>query len=141
MGELLRSAYAKRLVSLVHARLRPVTVDMHRWSVNLPGACEALGHWTATLEPFIADGTLEPIVVADLDLVNIFGNDEWPSTRKALQRHFPRSLRPTGNTSRTLSPSFPQAPAGAPTLVPSRETFRTLSSALVQGTARAEGPH
>ena len=46
-GEHLRSAYAKRLVSLVHARLRPVTVDStggasicqlpaRRWDIGRP---------------------------------------------------------------------------------------------------------
>ena len=45
MGEFLRSAYAKRLVSLAQARLRPVALNMHQWGGNLPG--EALGHWRA----------------------------------------------------------------------------------------------
>ena len=74
---------------MVQDRLRPVTLDTHQWSVNLSGAC-ALGRWMATLEPLVADGTLEPMVVGDIDLVNI-GNVEWPTIRKALQRHFPEA--------------------------------------------------
>ena len=79
---------------MVQDRLRPVTLDSYQWSVNLSGACEALGRWMATLEPLIADGTLEPMV-GDIDLVNMFGNVEWPSIRKALQRHFPEACAST----------------------------------------------
>ena len=46
---------------------------------------------------------------------------------------------PTGNTSRTPLPSFPQAPGGAQTAAPSKEVlFGTTPNELVQGTARAE---
>ena len=44
--------------------------------MNLRGAGEALGHWRGTLEPLIAVGTLEQMVVADLYLVNMIGNVE-----------------------------------------------------------------
>ena len=81
---------------------------MHQRSVNLRGA--------GALE-----GTLEPMVVADLHQVNMFGNIEWPSTRKDPQRR---------NISRTLSPSFSWAPAGAPTVELSRATCLVPSPAL-----------
>ena len=91
MGEFLRSAYAKRLVNLSQVHLRTKTLHMHQWGVNLPGACEALCHWRGTIEPLVLNGTLEPLVAADLDLVNMFGNAEWPHIRAALCTHFPEA--------------------------------------------------
>ena len=91
MGEFLRSAYAKRLVNLAQVHLRTKTLHMHQWGVNLPGACEALCHWRGTIEPPVLNGTLEPLVAADLDLVNMFGNAEWPDIRAALRTHFPEA--------------------------------------------------
>ena len=85
MGEFLRSAYAKRLVNLSQVHLRTKTLHMHQWGVNLPGACEALCHWRGTIEPLVLNGTIEPLVAADLDLVNMFGNAEWPHIRAALR--------------------------------------------------------
>ena len=87
-GEFLRSAYAKRLVNY----LRTKTLHMHQWGVNLPGACEALCHWRGTIEPLVLNGTLEPLVAADLDLVNMFGNAEWPHIRAALRTSFSRGV-------------------------------------------------
>ena len=91
MGEFLRSAYAKRLVNLSQVHLRTKTLHMHQWGVNLPGACETLCHWRGTIEPLVLNGTLEPLVAADLDFVNMFGNDEWPHIRAALRTHFPEA--------------------------------------------------
>ena len=62
---------------------------MHQWGISLPGACEGLCHWRGTVEPMVANGTLKPLVAADLDLVNTFGNAEWPCIRQALRMHFP----------------------------------------------------
>ena len=45
-------------------------------------------HWRSTLEELILAGKLEPMVVADLDMVNMFGTVEWPSSRDALSEHF-----------------------------------------------------
>ena len=91
MGEFLRSAYAKRLVNLSQVHLRTKTLHVHQWVVNLPGACEALCHWRGTIEPLVLNGTLEPLVAADLDLVNMFGNAEWPHILAALRTHFPEA--------------------------------------------------
>ena len=67
---------------------------------------------------------MEPMAVADFDLVNMFGNVELLSVRKSPSSvTFPRpALGPTGDSRRTLSLSFPQAQAGAPIVSPSRET-------------------
>ena len=87
MGELLRSASAKRLVNQHQVILRSKILRMHQ-GISLPGACEGLCHWRGTIEPVAASGTLEPLVAADLDLVNMFGNAEWPRIRQALRMHF-----------------------------------------------------
>ena len=79
MDELLRSAYAKQLVNQHKVVLRSKVLHMHQRSISLPGACE----------PMAANGTLEPLVAADLNLVNMFGNAEWPRIRQALRTHFP----------------------------------------------------
>ena len=44
------------------------------------GVCEGLCHWRDTIQPLAAKGTLEPLVAADLDLVNMFGNAECPAS-------------------------------------------------------------
>ena len=90
-------------------------------SSHASGAGEALCHWRGTIEPMVANGTLEHLVTS-LDLVNMFGNVGWPCIRKALRPHFPEAL-PTelsGSISQTPSP----LPTGAssPTGVRSRET-------------------
>ena len=64
IGELLRSAYAKQH----QVKLRTKALHVHQWSVSLPDACEALCRWRGTIEPMVANGTLEPLVAADLDL-------------------------------------------------------------------------
>ena len=51
---------------------------MHQWGINRRG----------TIEPLAANGTLVPLVAADLDLVNMFGDAEWPRIREALRTHF-----------------------------------------------------
>ena len=69
---------------------------MHRWGISLPGACEGLCHWHGTIQPLVANGTLEPLVAADLDLVNMSGNAEWLCIREALRTHFPEAAAWTG---------------------------------------------
>ena len=104
---------------------------MYQWGVNLPGACDALGHW-------IADGTLQPVMVADLDLVNMFGNVEWPSIRKALQRYFPEACAWTDWQHQ--EDSVTQAPAGLSWGTNrGAEQGDVFGTALILGTARAEG--
>ena len=49
---------------------------MRQWSLSLPGACEGPCHWRGTIEPLAANGMLEPLVSANLDLVKVFGNAE-----------------------------------------------------------------
>ena len=66
----------------------PRLCAQHQWSISLPGAWKALCHKRSTIEPMVASGTLELLVAADLDLVNMFGNAEWPRIRRALRTHF-----------------------------------------------------
>ena len=58
----------------------------------MPGAVEALSHWRVTIEELITTGVLEPMVAADLGLVNMCGNVEWPNIQDALNKHFPEAL-------------------------------------------------
>jgi hypothetical protein len=88
MGEFIRSSYAKHLVHKNRAKLRTTLIGMHQWGIGTPGSCEALVHWRSTLEELILAGKLEPMVVPDLDMVNMFGTVEWPSIRDALSEHF-----------------------------------------------------
>ena len=139
MGEFLRSAYAKRLVNLSQVHLRTKTLRMHQWGVNLPGACEALCHWRGTIEPLVLNGTIEPLVAADLDLVNMFGNAEWPHIRAALRTHFPEASSWTEwqhqSNSVTTLPSGCEfsTDRGAE----QGDVLGTIQSALVLGDARA----
>ena len=48
------------------------------------GFCHLLG----TIEPMVANGAVEPLVAADLDLVNMCGNAEWPCIRQANRTQF-----------------------------------------------------
>ena len=58
----------------------------------MPGACEAMVHWRSTVKQAACEGLIEPIVMFDLDLVNMFGTAEWPSVREALAAHFDEAL-------------------------------------------------
>ena len=92
MGEVLRSAYAKHLVHKHRGRLQVTCLKMHQWGVGMPGSAEALSHWRCTIEELIRDGTIEPMLATDLDLVNMFGSVEWPAIRVALGEHLPEAL-------------------------------------------------
>jgi hypothetical protein len=47
-----------------------------------------MGHWRATVESLILDGTLPALVAADIDLANMFGTCEWPAIRAAINDEF-----------------------------------------------------
>ena len=53
MGEILRSAYARRLVNQHQVVLRSKALRMHQWGISLPGACEGLCHWRGNIEPLV----------------------------------------------------------------------------------------
>ena len=44
------------------------------------------------IEELIVAGALEPMIAADLDMVNMFGNAEWPFHQGCLAEPFSRSL-------------------------------------------------
>ena len=131
MGELLRSAYAKRLVNQHQVILRSKVLRMHQWRISVPGACEGLCHWRGTIEPLAANGTLEPPVAADLDLVNMYGKAEWPRIHPKLQRG------PSGNIKPTPSLPSPREPPSPPNRgAEQSDVLGTIRSALVLGQAR-----
>ena len=105
--------------------------------ISLLGACEGLCRWRGTIEPLAANGTLEPLVAADLDLVNMFGNAEWSCIRAALRIHFPEAAAWTEwrNTKPIPSPTSPRELPSPPT--EQGDVLGTIQSALVLGQARA----
>ncbi len=88
MGELLRSSYAKRTLAKHGKKLRPTLRSMHQWGIGIPGSVEAMVHWRGTVEELVKDGHLQPMVAIDVDLVNMFGNAEWPQIREAINEFF-----------------------------------------------------
>ena len=136
MGEFLRSAYAKRLVNLSQVHLRTKTLHMHQWGVNLPGACEALCHWRGTIEPLVLNGTLEPLVAADLDLTCL-ATLSGPTSEPLCVLTFPRPLPGlSGSISLTPLPLCPLAVSFPLIAALNRAMFLAPSSALVLGDAR-----
>ena len=88
MGELIRSSFGKRYVREYAPRIRTAMAVQHQWGISVPGACEGLSHWRGTVEDMARQGQLGPVVVADLDQVNMFGNAEWPAIRDAVDASF-----------------------------------------------------
>ena len=133
MGDILRSAYAQRLVNQHQVIPRSKVLRMHQWSISLPGACEGLCHWRGTTEPMVANGTLEPLVAADLDL-----SRRVACIRQALRTHFPEASAWTEWQHQAESVTFLTTGAAFAT---NRETEQgdvldTIGSALVLGQAR-----
>ena len=89
MGEFLRSSYAKRYGKKYGPLCRRRFRQEHQWAVSVPGACEALCHWRSTVEELARTGVIEPVVAADLDMVNFFGSCEWSDIRDALGQDMP----------------------------------------------------
>eukprot|EP00973_Karenia_brevis_P021040 2894177-Karenia_brevis.AAC.1 len=104
----------------------------------MPGSVEALSHWRTIIEELIKDGTLEPMVAADLDLVNMFGNTEWPAIRQSVEKHFAEALSWT--QWQHEEQSVATLPSGA-TFSTNRgaeqgDVFGSVQSALTLGDAR-----
>ena len=78
-------------------------------------------------------------MTADLDLVNMFGNAEWPCIRAALRAHFPRAAAWT--EWQHQADSVTTLPTGASFatnwVVEQGDVLGTIQSALVLGQARA----
>ena len=122
MGEFLRSCYVKQLVHQHRVKLRQTCLGMHQWGIGLPGAVEALAHWRGTIEELIFAGDLEPMIAADLDLINMFGNAEWPAIRSAAIISKKRLPGQAGITFKCPPPSYLLVPNSQPTGVPSKAT-------------------
>ena len=86
----------------------------------------------------VLNGTLEPLVAADLDLVNMFGNAEWPHIRAALRTHFPEAS--TWTEWQHQSDSVTTLPSGRAFSTDrgaeQGDVLGTIQSALVLGDAR-----
>ena len=64
--------------------IRRSMAEEHQWGISVPGAYESLSHWRSTVEDLARDDALGPIVLADIDQVNMFGNAECGSIRSSI---------------------------------------------------------
>ena len=87
VGEVLRSAAAKRTLRKHEQTLLPTLIRMRQYGVSLPGGAEALAHWRATVEEAAKAGIIRPVVTADLDMKNFFNSVEWDAIRRSVQEH------------------------------------------------------
>ena len=84
MTEVVRSSFGKRYVKQYAKQIRCAMAEEHQWGLSVPGACESLCHWRGTVEDMARAGEIQPVVIADLDQVNMFGNAEWDSIRQSI---------------------------------------------------------
>ena len=94
MGEVLRASNAKRLVHAHAPKLRQTLVGTRQLGILLPGGFESLIHWRSTVEQAARDGTMDPIVVSDLDMKNYYNTVEWSAIRASLRTHFAEASPP-----------------------------------------------
>jgi len=76
-GEWLRKAIAKVLLRRNRSKIQSLMLRFGQLGVAIPGGAETLYHARTTIEELAANGTLGPVAVVDLDLVNFFGSVEW----------------------------------------------------------------
>ena len=90
----MRTARARRekVQRRAASSLRKTFVRFRQWGIEMPGGAEALVHRRGLVEELAISGAIEPLVVFDLDLANMFGSIEWPRIREAIDKHFPRRL-------------------------------------------------
>ena len=84
MTEVIRSSFGKRYIKQYAKQIRRAMSEEHQWGISVPGACESLSHWRGTIEDIARSGEIEPVIIADLDQVNMFGNAEWESIRQSV---------------------------------------------------------
>ncbi len=73
MGEVLKSTFGKRHMKKGSQVIRTEMVGKHQWGIAVPGACEALCQWRSTLEDMARADKMGPILICDIDQVNMFG--------------------------------------------------------------------
>ena len=137
MGELLRSAYAERLVNQQQVVLRSKALRMHQCGISLLGACERRCHRRGTIEPMVANGSLE-LVAAIWNLLTclatLSGRASVRLCARISQRPWPG---PLGGTSLTLVISLPTGATFATNRGAEQgDVLGTIQSALVLGRAR-----
>ena len=128
MGELLRSAYAKRLVNQHQVTLRSKVLRMHQWGISLQGACEVSVTGAAPMRPWRPTAPLSPLSWPTWIWSTCLATPSGPASAKP-SAHTSWKPQPglSGNTKPTLSPPFPQEPPSPPTREPSRVTCWALS--------------
>ena len=83
------------------ARTRRRLAKEHQWLVSIPGAVEAMAHWRGNIEELAICGAIEPVVAADIDLVNMFGNCQWVEVRQAIDETMVEIVAWTGGNTKS----------------------------------------
>ena len=76
MGDILTSTFGKCLAKKGATIIRIEIVEKHQWGLSLSGACESLCHWRATIDAMPRMGMLGPVLICDIDRINMFGMAE-----------------------------------------------------------------
>ena len=91
-GEWLRKVIGKTLINRHRKTIRKVMVSLRQFGVALPGGAEALFHARETVEAMARSGTLPPLAVVDVDLVNCYGSLEWDAIIEAYEEFLPEAV-------------------------------------------------
>ena len=91
-GEWFRKAIAKVLLRRHRAKIRQTMLALQQYDVMIPGGAEALYHARATIEEAAEQGTLEPLAIVDVDMVNFFGSVEWNQMLEAYAELSPEAF-------------------------------------------------
>ena len=141
MGELLRSANAKRIVNQHQVILRSKALRMHQWGISLLGAREGLCHWRGTIEPMVANGTLEPLVGRPTWILSTCSATPSGrvSARLSARTFWKPRPGPSGSAKLSPSPLSPLVPPSPPNGELSRATCSPPSKAPWSNPLDAKG--
>jgi hypothetical protein len=91
-GEWLRKVISKSLLNRHRKQIQKLMISLHQFGVAMPGGCEALFHARDTIEEVARSGSLPPLAIIDVDLVNCFGSFEWDAIVGACEELFPEGV-------------------------------------------------
>ena len=69
-----------------------VMKDIAQWGVAMPGGAEAMVHFRDVVEKLAVEGSISPLVILDLDMVNALCSAEWEAVRDAIKQELPSQL-------------------------------------------------
>ncbi len=91
-GEWLPKVIGKSLLLKHRKRILKLMIDLHQYGVAIPGGTEVLFHARGTMEQLAKAGTLPPIAIIDVDLVNCFPSLEWEAILEAYEALLPEAV-------------------------------------------------